>query len=899
MVSLRVVCRDHIGRAVESRHLDDRRREAARGRGGLVLVRGEPGIGKSRLVDEFEAGVRPPSILARIECRAFAQTPLGPLDDLLSALSISLPAPGESLERRFVIAAAALAALAERRTVVAIFEDLHWAHRDFLEALMTLVGSAASRRMLFIATYRAEEFADDHPGFALLGRLIRDPATSVIALEPLDLSSTRRLLVASLRDTRLPEESQLAAIGRRSGGNPLFAEELLRDAIDGVATDEAEGVPLSIRGIVAERLARCSASERRLASVAALAGRRFRFDIFDVVGLDAAAGAAAIETLCALQLVDVDPSDVGRFVFRHALVRDAIAATVKPAMRGPLHTAIAAALGARHDSDEYAIEIAHHRFAAGERAAVDFARAGAKARGALDFAGAVLWYERASKAARLSGDLSAAFDAEIRAATAALAGSEYAQGERALADVIADSTAQHHFGTLVRASRLLAGALTNDGRLDAAIAVLTAALRTLGNERAEDANLLRLRLASVSASIPAVAPLRTVLETVDPMLFATGTLEAGEYHVLRARLAARRYDLTTWHEAYASALEVGPSIATRHGAWQRFAFAQQAWEAYAFGNLRIAEETLARVAGAWKTTVGVPNDVDILRALFSLAAGDRVPCERALDDIPRSGPLIMRCYRAIAALGLARLGDDRDVLVSEIDLQLLGDARRSEETTLFALVAAEHAATQMALGRPTTARALAVEALDVIVEPFALVSALLHIARLGSDLAERAEAILARGADESGFAFFKAARELARAERIHPTDPLEAASAAAVAGPIFEAAGWRLLAMRSRELAGDLSGAVTLAREVGDDVARRRLSASGPMSGLTAREREIASLVARGKTNRAIGASLAVAEKTVEKHLTIMYEKFAVRSRAELVARLAEIAAEEPIRGGR
>jgi len=151
--------------------------------------------------------------------------------------------------------------------------------------------------------------------------------------------------------------------------------------------DEASDVPLSIRGIVAERLSRCSAHEARFASAAALAGRRFRLDVLAGLDPEFAAASAAIQKLCDLQLVDVDPTDAGRFSFRHALVRDAIPSMASPSTRRPLHAAIAAALAAREDSAEYGSEIAYHHYAAGERVPAAFARAGAAARANLDFAG--------------------------------------------------------------------------------------------------------------------------------------------------------------------------------------------------------------------------------------------------------------------------------------------------------------------------------------------------------------------------------------------------------------------------------------------------------------------------------------------------------------------------------
>jgi len=889
MVSRRVVCREHIGRVAESAHLIERRRAAARGRGGFVLVRGEAGLGKSRLVAEFLSAARDArGSYVRVECRAFAQTPLGPLDELLERLSEAPVTAAETLAARVASAGAALQRLAQRRTVVAIVEDLHAAHADLLDALATLVPIAATTRLLVVGTYRPDELGPAHTGFSALGRLARDRDTSIVELEPLDDSTLRRLLAGALPERRALDEMRLAAIVRRSGGNPLFAEELLRDALDGASSAASDGVPLSIRAIVVDRLHRCSEVERRVASAAALVGRRFGTDALVRVATDAADLARAVSTLVDLQLVDRDPADPDRFAFRHELVRDAIAASAPQNTVRPLHAALAASLAARPDASDYAIEIAHHRFAAGDvTAAGDFLRAGAGARAALDFSGAMLWYERAAAAADRTGDGPGSIDSRIRLATTAYAANDDARGRHVLENVVATADTAGDLATLARATRLLAGSLGNGGRHDDAVAAIRFALARMTTELPSEAAALRVRLAGALATRHDSSELRGALAAVDATQVASGSLAAGEYHLLRAQLAARSYDRAAWRGELARARTLGPVAATGDAPYVRFALCTQAWQAYALGDIRTAETCLAEATRASRESKGPRSDLASMDALVALALGDGERCRRAIDELPPMATLITRRFRTLASLGLATMLDDPDAVRVALDPALLHEVLASGDATAFASLAFAQAAAAAALDGPSAARRDALAGLEVVSEPYALVPGLLDVARLAPDLAARVEAIFEHAAGALQLPFFAAARELAAAEAQRETEPTRAAERAATAAAVFGAAGWRLLTLRARELSGDVGGAIALARATNAVATRRRLGSGTSEAGLSERERGVAALVARGRTNRAIAAELAISEKTVEKHLTSVYEKLAVRSRTELVAMLA------------
>src|SRR5581483_8614733 len=267
MISTRIVCRPFVGREEELEHLVLRRRQAGDAHGGLVLIGGEPGIGKSRLVGEFkERLTRSTSVVASSACREFAQKPLSPLLEILGqaagagAADFACSSKAEWLEA----VAETFERVAAKRTTVAIVEDLHWADPDLIQTLLVLTRRAANKRLLFVATYRDNELSPVHPLFKWFGQLVREPSVSVVTLSRFSDRELERLMSLAMRGTVTLARPVLHAVRDRSDGNPLFAEELLRNAVDAKrcgVSDEARSLPLSLHALVAERLQECSAEE--------------------------------------------------------------------------------------------------------------------------------------------------------------------------------------------------------------------------------------------------------------------------------------------------------------------------------------------------------------------------------------------------------------------------------------------------------------------------------------------------------------------------------------------------------------------------------------------------------------------------------------------------------------
>ena len=402
MIAQALVCRELIGRDAELAHLHERRRQASRAHGGLVLVAGEAGVGKSRLLAEFRAslaGLRVRAVASH--CRQFAQRPYGPILDALAGLDPARahlePAPsrGEQFERivnAFLVAA-------RRRCVIALIEDIHWTDPASIELLAALAERAASERLLLVASYRPEASTEVSALFAGIARLANPSGTSRISLQPLAGAELRALIDGALLETqRLPSET-VAAVARLSEGNPLFAEELLKSALERhCAGSSTDGLPTTIRAAVLERLEPLSAGEFEILAQAAVIGRRFGTALLEAT-LDAPRESVrrTLARARTLQLIVEESSD--DFRFHHALTREAIYESFLGVQRRELHRRIALQLEAGDPAARAIVDLAYHWWAArdGAKAALYGERAGDEAMRVFAYDEAVRFYRYAAE----------------------------------------------------------------------------------------------------------------------------------------------------------------------------------------------------------------------------------------------------------------------------------------------------------------------------------------------------------------------------------------------------------------------------------------------------------------------------------------------------------------------
>jgi serine/threonine protein kinase/tetratricopeptide (TPR) repeat protein len=392
-----------VGRERELAQLLDRYRRAAAGEGQLVLVRGESGVGKSRLIDELRARLASsPHRWLQAQCTPYTEnTPLYPYSQILAQASDvppDLPAPMRNqrlraaladlqidrpdllppLERLLAMrlvdeparnpkaerdaAYAAIFAVSKRAgeitPLVIVLEDLHWADPSSLEMLQLAHGVRAEVRVLLVCTMRPE---------LELVRPARDNALE-IQLGPLDPDQTRR--VAEFFAGGRVAEPSLDAIVRRAEGNPLFAAELARHARETRSPDTA--IPASLHDSLMARLDRLG-DEKRVAQIASVLGRTFTRDMMRILAGFASEEELeeALHQLEERQLIAGTGLPPGaQYEFRHALIRDAAYESIPPRRRAALHAQAAEALAQAHpDWNARNPEvIAHHHECAGQDA---------------------------------------------------------------------------------------------------------------------------------------------------------------------------------------------------------------------------------------------------------------------------------------------------------------------------------------------------------------------------------------------------------------------------------------------------------------------------------------------------------------------------------------------------
>ena len=442
-----------VGRDDQLAALDGVLAGARGGRGRVVLVAGEPGIGKTRLAEEAArrgtaAGIRvawgrchegdgAPALWpwAQVVRQLAAELAPGQLAAMLGPSAAWLgqlmpelaeparpagPLPVADLgAARFQLnqaVAGLLRRAAETRPLLVVVDDLHWADVPSLSLLAFLAGELKDARLVVVGTYRDVEALPGRPLADTLGALAREPVVERIPLGGLDRAGVARLIGAAIGGR--PAEPLVQAVADRCGGNPFFITELLRLlqserqlAAPDAAAAARRDIPVGVRDVLRRRLARLPAQTGTVLMVAAVAGRGFDLDLVEAVtGLDDEAALDAAEAAVLAGLVIEDDRAAGRYRFAHALVRETIYEDISRARRARLHARVADALVATRGAEpEPAAEMAYHCWQAAPvigagRALPHLLRAGEQAAAQLAYEAADEHFERALE---LAGQLPA------------------------------------------------------------------------------------------------------------------------------------------------------------------------------------------------------------------------------------------------------------------------------------------------------------------------------------------------------------------------------------------------------------------------------------------------------------------------------------------------------------
>jgi len=406
-----------VGRTRELRALLERLEAAGLGDGGVVLITGESGIGKTRLLRElatqaphgwrvlagraYESEGLPPYLPFVEALRAFIRDcpadrmaeRLGPATETLSLILPELrprlagfsPSPPSSRDDRyqlFVSVAEALHAIARKtgassdaRGLLLILDDLHWADAPSLLLLLHLAHSLADSPILVAGAYRSEGLRPDHQLHDLLAELYREGLATRFLLTA--LSPDECAAVIAQMSGAAPAAGVAERLQRTAEGNPFLLVELVRQLL-GEGRDLADPdlaaapweIPDGVRQVIGRRLARLSSATRRLLECGSVLGERFDFSVIAAMaGSDSVAVADCIEEALATGIVREEGES---YYFAHALIRRVQYDSLSLPRRRALHLEAAEAIERVHGRDLtplVAALAAHYRLAGADAVA--------------------------------------------------------------------------------------------------------------------------------------------------------------------------------------------------------------------------------------------------------------------------------------------------------------------------------------------------------------------------------------------------------------------------------------------------------------------------------------------------------------------------------------------------
>jgi ATP/maltotriose-dependent transcriptional regulator MalT len=843
--------------------------DALDGRGRLVLITGEAGIGKTALVREFCERQRPEQRVLWGACDGLrTPRPFAPFVDIAATAGDGLAdtiARGERPARCF---AALIDELAAAAPTILVIEDLHWADEATLDVTTMLGRRAEIVPALVVATYRDDELTADHPLWSVLGELRIGHGVRRLLLTPLSPGAVEALAA--------PAGADATDLYRVTGGNPFFVTEVLSTA--------GESVPPTVRDAVLARAGRLSRPARKLLEATAVVPGRMGLWLLEAVAPEL---VDRLEECLASGMLTAGRADIG---FRHELARVGIEESIPLDRRVALHRAVLAALGDRQGERLDFARLADHAEAAGDREAVlrwapqaaeEAARGGAHREAAAQYARALrfaggLALDRQAELLKHRVDecwMTDQFDAAIEAQETAL------ECRRRLGDHLGEGDALRTLSRL-----MFFVARVREGEALALQAVELLESLPPGHELAMaygNVSQRRMVVENLEAAIAAgsrALDLARRLGDTEATVYALTNIGAAEFR------AGLEEGLGKLEEALALALEDDLED-----------YAGRAFFSIVFGalwqrRLGLADAYLGRGLDYCRE-----RGLDTWR-LYLLGCRARTELDRGhWDQAAETAVLVLRDPRsapvprgmALTTLGLvrARRGDpEADAPLSEE--QAL--AWPTEELLRAAPVVVARAEAAWLAGETAAVEQETDAALSLALRRQApWMAGELACWRWRAGLRDR----LPPGAAAEPHAF-SLAGDAAKAAKVWRElgCPYEAALALAdgdAAEPL-RGAHEELQALGARPAAAIVARKLRERGVRGVPRGPRPRTRANP-AGLTARELEVLALLARGLRNAAIADELVVSEKTVDHHVSAVLRKLDVRTRGEAAAEAARL----------
>jgi DNA-binding CsgD family transcriptional regulator len=920
-----------VGRVAERAILAGCLRSTIGGQRQVVLVAGEPGVGKTRLAEEAVDQARELGLACALGRASDDEgsPPYWPFLQVFRGLPGGLPAelyggladgegPAGSARERFrlfEVTAEALMAAAQPSGLLVVLDDLQWADAATVRLLVHLATGVTPARLMVVATYRDTETAGQGPLRAAVAALAREASVTRIRLGGLGEAEVAAHL-AAVTGWEVPD-SVVAAIWRRTRGNPFFVGELGRLLVS--STDGQ--LPDGIRDAVRDRINRLSPLCRGLVAAAAVLGSDVDpVAVAQVTGTDVEAVLAALDEASVAAILTAAPARR----FAHDLFREAARLDVPTAERLTLHRRMAEHLSARGDGDARVAEIAFHWLESLPMGDVTQAvawteRAADRAMAQLAWEEAASLYRRALDAGDTHGVIAAPDRCRLllAMAQAQVRAFDLDDSRGSLQAAVDIARAAGDVESLARAALTMEG--INDVVWEPASRVLCAEVldKLPTVDSAVRARLLALLVAAGGWAVPEQCRVRSA----EALAIAE---RVGDRHALREALRARQMALSG-PDGAAQRLALGDRLVALGGdrdddavlwgrLWRFDALAQ-------LGDLDGAEAEVERI-----------NAV-AARLRSPLAAWHVARC-RAAVAAARGRFQQALAYGREAELAAKRAGSMGAHVPSQGLLLMLRSQVGVLDSSSFEPTEPHHQAPVPAFQRALYATRLLAEgrrdeahrtyrSLPPVGElpPFVHLSAYAAMAELAAQFDDRetaaqmcrlllphADLFVCSGAgvimilgsvryplgvaaatmgrlddavrhlraaidigQRAGMppAVAQATHQLARvlARRTRSGDRDEAAALATAAAVLADRLGMRPLHRQARDLAESLTG--------------------HRPDRLTRREREIAALVAQGLSNRQIAAASHISERTVESHVQHILDKLGFTNRTQIAARVA------------